>query len=132
MTSAERLRALLERPGAVGLGADLGDRPFQVRTAHQVDRTADIERSGADATAQLVDAHAAADPRTPVETELATVETQIAHLTEAITMGGAMPTLVQRLHLEGHAGPSDGGVAAPSSGREGAGSPADSARAKAS
>jgi site-specific DNA recombinase len=48
---------------------------------------------------ELADAQAATDPRTPVEAELAGVETQIARLTEAIAMGGggAMPTLVQRL-----------------------------------
>jgi site-specific DNA recombinase len=47
---------------------------------------------------ELVEAQAAADPRAPVAAELAGVETQIDHLTEAIAMGGAMPTLVQRLH----------------------------------
>jgi hypothetical protein len=47
---------------------------------------------------ELADAQATTDPRAPVAAELTGVEAQIDHLAEAIAMGGAMPTLVERLH----------------------------------
>ena len=40
---------------------------------------------------------AAADPRTPVVTELADVETQLDHLTETIALAGNVPAVVHRL-----------------------------------
>ena len=48
------------------------------------------------------EAEAAADPRTPLEAELASIDAQLERLTDAIAMGGQVRTLVRRLTtLEG-------------------------------